>query len=777
MDEIAYVAPERGSPIYKDECVFCFDSPEFEHGLYICLICHVGVCRNHVLMHVTRTDHVGYLNLIREKKLLIDDDAAPPKQITKLAIGVESGFLEKRYEVRERWAVSVYPQLELVPLLESTLGPGLLYCCKAIMEAESAYRLLEVQSQAGTWDGTMLKDTIHTNLLQLDNPPKIPPSGWRCQAEGCDKTDNLWLNLTDGMIFCGRKLWDGGGGNNHSMDHYCKTGYPLSVKLGTISSNGADVFSYDEDDLVNDPQLEKHLKHFGIDLAAMEKTEKSMIELELDFNQKWEFHEIQEEGNKLTPVYGPGYTGMVNMGNSCYLNSVIQALVMIPDIVRVYWDGADRIFRNCSLVPCDDFNVQFAKVVSGLLSGRYSRADLEERRGIRPAAFRLLINRGNAEFASNRQQDVEEFMRYLFELLEQNKRGIGCVDVVSAWRFSLQEKLTCLESGNVSYKQRPEVILSLPVPLLGLEQQQIDDRSSPLVNDENRPPSVVVVPVEPTQLSMMNGAGDVGNDAVAAATGVNTTTTTRLESGVIGPKLRPTVSLMDCLKALVEPELLDNTKSPFTGRISSMEKQLHFNTFPDWLWIQMKKFTFAPDWRPLKLDVSIAVPDLLDMNEFRGSGPHVGKLTMEYTKDSDDEQQPSANPELMSQLMDMGFAEADVRTALIETANNLEIAVQWLLSGGVDGQGGQGAGGLNNSSRSSNDVPPSSEVQFRDGDGLYRLRGFISHIGSSAHTGHYVCHLLKGEQWIIYNDEKVALSEKPPKDLGYVFLYERISTD
>jgi uncharacterized UBP type Zn finger protein len=25
----------------------------------------------------------------------------------------------------------------------------------------------------------------------------------------CDKTDNLWLNLTDGSILCGRKYFDG----------------------------------------------------------------------------------------------------------------------------------------------------------------------------------------------------------------------------------------------------------------------------------------------------------------------------------------------------------------------------------------------------------------------------------------------------------------------------------------------------------------------------------------------------------------------------------------
>jgi ubiquitin carboxyl-terminal hydrolase 5/13 len=29
-------------------------------------------------------------------------------------------------------------------------------------------------------------------------------------------------------------------------------------------------------------------------------------------------------------MYGPGYTGMDNIGNSCYLNSVIQALNSLP---------------------------------------------------------------------------------------------------------------------------------------------------------------------------------------------------------------------------------------------------------------------------------------------------------------------------------------------------------------------------------------------------------------------------------------------------------------
>lgn len=31
----------------------------------------------------------------------------------------------------------------------------------------------------------------------------------------------------------------------------------------------------------------------------------------------------------------------------------------------------------------------------------------------------------------------------------------------------------------------------------------------------------------------------------------------------------------------------------------------------------------------------------------------------------------------------------------------------------------------------------------------------------------------KEGRWVIYNDEKVAVSAKPPKDLGYLYLFKR----
>lgn len=65
------------------------------------------------------------------------------------------------------------------------------------------------------------------------------------------------------------------------------------------------------------------------------QTEKTMMELEIDINQKvGEWDVIQEAGSKLCPLYGPGHTGMRNLGNSCYLNSTMQVLFSIPDFEK-----------------------------------------------------------------------------------------------------------------------------------------------------------------------------------------------------------------------------------------------------------------------------------------------------------------------------------------------------------------------------------------------------------------------------------------------------------
>lgn len=67
-------------------------------------------------------------------------------------------------------------------------------------------------------------------------------SGWKCEV--CDLQENLWMNLTDGKVLCGRRYFDGSGGNNHALQHFQQTGYPLAVKLGTITPDGAGTNQY-----------------------------------------------------------------------------------------------------------------------------------------------------------------------------------------------------------------------------------------------------------------------------------------------------------------------------------------------------------------------------------------------------------------------------------------------------------------------------------------------------------------------------------------------------
>lgn len=136
--------------------------------------------------------------------------------------------------------------------------------------------------------------------------------------------------------------------------------YPLAVKLGTITADGkGDVYSYAEDDMVIDPYLVEHLAHFGIKTNQLEKTEKSMVELEIDMNERiGEWSILTESTSQLEPISGPGYTGMQNLGNSCYLNSVMQVIFSVDDFIERYEKQSARVFAAFPADPANDFNVQ-----------------------------------------------------------------------------------------------------------------------------------------------------------------------------------------------------------------------------------------------------------------------------------------------------------------------------------------------------------------------------------------------------------------------------------
>jgi ubiquitin carboxyl-terminal hydrolase 5/13 len=55
---------------------------------------------------------------------------------------------------------------------------------------------------------------------------------------------------------------------------------------------------------------------------------------------------------------------------------------------------------------------------------------------------------------------------------------------------------------------------------------------------------------------------------------------------------------------------------------------------------------------------------------------------------------------------------------------------------------------------------------------VYKVNiGFITHLGKNTSHGHYVSHVRKNGQWIYYNDSKVTVSQEPPFQKGYIYIF------
>lgn len=124
----------------------------------------------------------------------------------------------------------------------------------------------------------------------------------------------------------------------------------------------------------------------------------------------------------------------------------------------------------------------------------------------------------------------------------------------------------------------------------------------------------------------------------------------------------------------------------------------------------------------------------------------------------------------------MGFSQQKATKALIETDNNVARACEWIFSHIEDDDDPMDEIKPDAFTDGSSSKSSARFIQFADPlVSEYRLRAFITHMGSSATVGHYVCHIKQEDQWVIFNDSKVALSVNPPKELAYLYLYERIT--
>lgn len=780
MSTVEYIASacagfsERVSPsdkVYKDDCMFSFDTPENNpNGLDVCMSCyqafsrtphhnftanHYKIKRHPVFLNITRT-----LKLAAERKRLLEPDE--DLRHTKVArLEVTDHKDEEFYN--EKHTIYVVPLDDSV-LLEEAPEPAR-KLAQLILDSNSASTNDEIK----TWEQEIFPCEHSSNL----NP--APANADLSHCASCDLAENLWVCLTCAAVGCGREQFGSAlKGNSHALTHFETTGHAVAVKLGSLSADedSCDCYCYSCNDEVKVPQLGATLLQIGIDLKAAVKTEKNLIELNLETNKNWQFNLDGANGDKLTPLYGPGLTGILNLGNSCYINSVLQSLFSFDSYHQYFKDKqVDEAIKDLAL----DLRSQMLKLYDGLLSGRYSKpSELDSQgyqAGIKPSSFKTLVGADHEEFKTNKQQDAYEFLLYLLDKLDK-EYGLA---LNKDFKFLLSSKVVCTEChvGSIS----TELVDNIFVPLQEVEEKRDED----------------------------------------------------------GKPVYKQVDFADSLRQFTASEEIENYKCDNCGNTTKALKSTGFRSNPKNLIVGVNRIKLE-NWVPVKKDVAITIPDEIDLSPFgppefalneteavqtKASSafvPNEEAVSMlssmgfsearsvralfntgnsnaedamnwifahmddpgiddpfDASAESDATPAPAANSDAIENLVAMGFSSTLAKKALHVNHNDVNASVEWLFNNPDDD------GVIEETAPRANVQEEANELMQQllnttPGAGHYNLKAVLCHKGSSSHTGHYVVFVKINGQWVLFNDEKVVQCDNNLEDMrknGYIYFFSQ----
>ena len=736
--------PGPNDVVHNDECLFSFDSPFSQTGLYVNLKTWKGVGENFLTLDLQANGgSAAYLHIKHRR------ETKKEAVVTKLAIGTSEGFSGEDFTIEKSYSVMIFsPVMEegrVFQLSDLDLPDPIRQVAEAIAKHAGAAEQQQVKSWEAL-DERPVSKFAH-DLIQLpasaDKKSILSdPSLWRCEFTGA--TENLWFNLSDGFIGGGRKNFDGSGGSNGAIDHFNQLKsnnvlYPLAVKLGTITPDGsADVYSYEEDMMVTDPLLSLHLAHWGMDVSVQKKTEKTLAEMEVDLNKDFAFDKIIEshQGEPLEPVAGPGLLGLNNLGNTCYLNSVLQLLFCANPFASKFssfdpQQGVQYLFPG-EVHPPSRTVFEMQKLGSAIHSGIPIC--------VSPFALRNQVCWNHAEFQSGRQQDAVEFLLHLFKEINKVDRSVE-----NLFKFTLIDKLVC-DNTMVKFTERSELLLSVQITREDLEA------------------------------SCQEGTKRVKK----------TSTATEKE-----------VAFEYCLERSLGPSKLQGFRSPLSGEVcDNTVKSFGFKSFPPLLLVTVNRYYFTESCEAAKLDCAVKMPLNLSLEKFRIKNTDLNPDEIPFPE-------PQAAPEIVAQLTMMGFSEEMAKQAALASNNDMDRALQFCLEdtvpspASVDGEkvslliamGFSEEHAISALKATNGDPERATDWLFSridtlpqedkedDGPGNYEMIALVSHLGKSTSVGHYVAHTRKcndDNTWIVFNDSHVALSKAPPLDYGYIYLYRRI---
>lgn len=756
--------------IYKDECSYCYlneknmldeDTDKF---LYFCLQCYQAFCPNDVSFHEEAApDHINFLIFKRKEKELQEENESKLKKV-KLEIHNEPS-LDEKFDLE--WSIvrknGLLSDATVILRFDDEQNPQNKKLFKWILDIFDK-KSIEYQEKDQQWK-LEIKSCEHTKNLEESFSEKsgLSINKERICCNDCEINENLWVCLECGNMGCGRNQV-GIKGNSHAIEHQkANESHCLVLKLGSFSKSNQDIYCYlcDEEVKVSDefqPEFLSILSKVGISSENV-ATEKGLTELNVEQNLNWDFKITDKNGEDLKcmkPNKTVG-TGLMNLGNSCYFNAIIQSLFNDGTSIEKFDFFEDPKVYNDLLktvvYPNTNVKIQLKKLITALQNNPQQYPN-----GVKPLMIKKLICTGNDEFSSGRQQDAMEFFTYFLNVLENKVLPKENQTLNKVFKFDLVNKMQCTSCKKFKLVETPgESFVNVPLQE-ELAEQDLAEKFFDIFKES-----------------------DIGFKCPECDNPMSSKLEFRTfpESLVVNPtriRLENWVPVKTCSKLLV-PETVDVSLSQF----EEIDQKNLINEVPQ---------KFVPN--------ELLIEHLIGFGGFsrcaciralkatKNNGDIQTSLNWIYDHIEDPdlndplcEEEPASekvDEESLNMMKGMGLSEKLSIKGLKLTNGNLEQAINWVFNN-LDDNGELEADIKSEKSSHGN--------KFINENKKYELQSVICHKGNSVHSGHYVVFIKKRidnkDTWVLYNDEKIVkLDETDPNKIediqvnGYIYIYKKI---